>query len=32
MLRIHEQLYFGNREADASTFEQCQQAYQQIKD
>ncbi|MBD1887447.1 DUF4129 domain-containing protein [Microcoleus sp. FACHB-84] len=31
-IRIHEQLYFGNREADASTFEQCQQAYQQMKD
>jgi len=32
LIRIHEQLYFGNTEADASTFEQCQQAYQQIKD
>ncbi|HSF76258.1 MAG TPA: DUF4129 domain-containing protein [Microcoleus sp.] len=32
VIRIHEQLYFGNAEADALTFEQCQQAYQQIKD
>lgn len=32
VIAIHEQLYFGNAEADASTFEQCQQAYQQIKD
>jgi hypothetical protein len=32
LIRIHEQLYFGNTEADASTFEQCQQAYQKIKD
>ncbi len=31
LITIHQQLYFGNREADASTFEQCQQAYQQIK-
>lgn len=32
VIRIHQQLYFGNVQADASTFEQCQQAYQQIKD
>jgi len=32
VITIHEQLYFGNTEASASTFEQCQQAYQQIKD
>ncbi|MFS8117958.1 MAG: DUF4129 domain-containing protein [Microcoleus sp.] len=32
VIAIHEQLYFGNMKADASTFEQCQQAYQQIKD
>ena len=32
VIAIHEKLYFGNMEADASTFEQCQQAYQQIKD
>jgi Domain of unknown function (DUF4129) len=31
-IAIHQQLYFGNVEASASTFEQCQQAYQQIKD
>lgn len=32
VITIHEQLYFGNVQADASIFEQCQQAYQQIKD
>lgn len=32
VIKIHQQLYFGNVQADASTFEQCQQAYQQIKD
>jgi Domain of unknown function (DUF4129) len=32
LITIHQQLYFGNAEASASTFEQCQQAYQQIKD
>jgi len=32
VITIHEQLHFGTREASASTFEQCQQAYQQIKD
>ncbi len=31
-IAIHQQLYFGNAEASQSTFEQCQQAYQQIKD
>lgn len=30
LISIHEQLYFGNVEASSSTFEQCQQAYQQI--
>ncbi len=32
VISIHQQLYFGNAEASQSTFEQCQQAYQQIKD
>ncbi|MEG4029067.1 MULTISPECIES: DUF4129 domain-containing protein [unclassified Microcoleus] len=32
LIKIHKQLYFGNREDSASTFQQCQQAYQQIKD
>ena len=32
VIAIHQQLYFGNAEASQSTFEQCQQAYQQIKD
>jgi thiosulfate reductase cytochrome b subunit len=32
VITIHQQLYFGNAEASQSTFEQCQQAYQQIKD
>lgn len=32
LITIHEQLYFGNVEASASTFEECQQAYQKIKD
>jgi len=32
LITIHEQLYFGNTEASSSIFEQCQQAYQQIKD
>ncbi|WP_445243270.1 MULTISPECIES: DUF4129 domain-containing protein [unclassified Microcoleus] len=32
LIRIHQQLYFRHREASASTFEQCQQAGQQIKD
>jgi Domain of unknown function (DUF4129) len=32
VIAIHEQLYFGNAAASQSTFEQCQQAYQQIKD
>ncbi|MEG4036609.1 DUF4129 domain-containing protein [Microcoleus sp. w1-18aA5] len=32
LIRIHQQLYFRNRRADPSTFEQCQQAYQQIND
>ncbi|MEG4801871.1 DUF4129 domain-containing protein [Microcoleus sp. ARI1-B5] len=32
VIAIHEQLYFGNTEASPSIFEQCQQAYQQIKD
>jgi Domain of unknown function (DUF4129) len=32
LITIHQQLYFGNTEASASTFEQCQQAYQKIKD
>ena len=32
VIKIHQQLYFGNVQADASIFEQCQQAYQQIKD
>lgn len=32
LLLTHEQLYFGNTQASLSLFEQCQQAYQQIKD
>jgi hypothetical protein len=32
VIAIHQQLYFGNAEASQSIFEQCQQAYQQIKD
>jgi len=32
LIKIHQQLFFENREPSASTFEECQQAYQPIKD